>query len=105
MKSQTWFNPSSLSQPSRRPLWDAEAVGGLLVRATELMPALMRVDPKLDRPRQLIEKSRIENDEAGIGGAVVVELVIDHSRTRSALDTIVFQLELAIGTRWALPFV
>src|SRR5262249_9083847 len=49
------------------PALHGKAVGRLLVGSAELVPALVREDPELDRRRHLVDELRIEDQEARIG--------------------------------------
>ena len=58
------------------------------------MTAFVRIDPQLDRGRELGEQSRIHDQEARIGGAVVIQLVVDHRGTRTAIEFVTVEGEL-----------
>ena len=85
-----------LGEPSfaAAPL-DAKAVGGLLVGTAKLMSAFMRIDPQTHGKGQLAEQLRIQNDEAWVCGAIVVETVIENGRTRPALNLVAVDFELS----------
>src|SRR5262249_15314579 len=66
-------------QPALAPAaLNGEAVGGLLVGAAELVAALMGMDPQLHRCGNLREQLGIENEEARIGGPIIIELRVEH---------------------------
>src|SRR3990172_4864824 len=81
---------ADLLEPTRRkpslapPALHGEAVGGLLVGAAELVAALVGKNPELHRGRNLGHQARIEDQESRIGGAVIVELTVDHHPALSA---------------------
>jgi hypothetical protein len=66
------------------PPQDRKAVGGLFIGPAELMPTLESIRPQLHGPRYLLQPSQVEDDEARIGGAIVVEQVVQHGRVISA---------------------
>ena len=63
---------------------DSETIGGFLIGPAKLVPALMGVDPLLDRGRNAFEQSRIHDEEAGVGCAIVIELAVDDGRALTA---------------------
>src|SRR5690349_15315222 len=66
------------------PALHGEAVRCLLVGPAELVPALMGVDPQLDGRRDLVEELGVEDEEARIRGAVIVEVGVDNRGTLAA---------------------
>lgn len=74
---------------------DGKTVGRFFIGAAELVSALVRVDPLLDGRRYLVEQPRVHDQKARISGAVIVELVVDDSRTLAAELFAAIELELA----------
>jgi len=77
---------------------DGKAVRRLLVGTAELMAAFVCVDPQLHvRGLELGQQLGVEDEEAGIGRAVVVELIVHHRRPLAAHRPAAIQLQLAPG--------
>ena len=72
-----------------------KTVGGFLVGAAKLMTAFMREDPHFDRRGDLVHQFRIENQEARVSRAVVVELAVEHNRALAALCFLAVEAEIA----------
>src|SRR6478736_7373395 len=73
---------------------DGEAVGRLLVWTAELVAALVRVDPHLYGSRDARHQFGIENQEARVGGAIIVELAVNDGRTLAADHGLTVEVQL-----------
>src|SRR5437764_981198 len=93
------------------PPLHSEAVRCLLIGSAELVPAFMRIDPQLYRRRYLGQKIGVENEEAGVSGPIVVELIVKHRRALAADEFVPIDLELpyrhdsSVATHFAYVFL
>jgi len=76
---------------------DSKAIGGFLVGTAKLMSALVRIDPQHDRLRQPQQQLRVQDDEARIRCPVVIEIVVDDGRSRTAPHAIAVDAKFAGG--------
>ena len=76
---------------------DGKTISGFLIWTAELMAALMSKDPKLHWGRKLAKEARIEDEEAGVGGAVIVQLTVHYGRPTTAAQSPLIQRELPGG--------
>src|SRR5581483_714074 len=74
-----------------------KAIRRLLVGTAELVAALVRVDPHLDRRRDLVEQLGVEDQEARIGGAVVIEVVVEDRGPLPAQQPLPVEPQIARG--------
>src|SRR4030095_11803336 len=88
------FQTIGREPPFPAPTLHRETIRRLLVGTAELVAALVCMDPELHRGRHPAQQSWVENEEAGIGGAVIVELMVEHGRALAANDPAVIELEL-----------